>query len=308
MKKRIQDKCLSVSDGAVIRGLIPRAFLCVFVAVGFIFGAPLFADFAAPGVSSWPVSRCVVASAGAPYRYSATVQSGASSYNREYYLIAPGAPKALLWVFHGYKPDDDKYLQSPEIFIEKWKLAQISEKYRIAVLIVDTGTTVYPYKVGKGLSEMQQLRDIYRAAVEAKYGALPVITVGVSTGAEGAVKIAPLVAGVRTVIGISGTYNYGTLPEGGEKNLHTSQYGSPAGWRGEAPADVFASASIPRVVIISEEKSMYRAQMNAVMSSSYSAKIQCRAEIGAGHSHNWAFWGDRSVTGIIEEEIQKVIR
>jgi hypothetical protein len=236
-------------------------------------------------------------------RYVAVISMGKTQASRNLFMITPENPELLLWIFHGYKPDGDTYKQSPEIFIKNLGLNELSSWYNALVVIVDSGTSLYSYYTDNGLPELQIYCAIYDKLTK-QYGALPAILTGVSSGAEGAVKFAPFVNNLKSLICISGTYNFNTLPmESGEYNIHLKEYSSKTEWEYEQPVRIFPVLKC-NIVLLSEEKSIYRAQAIEASHVSSIKKIEFIESIGKDKSHDWNFWGSPEVKKILSREVQ----
>jgi hypothetical protein len=236
-------------------------------------------------------------------KYALTVSMGKILVLRDVYMIAPENPEMLLWLFHGYKPDGDPYKQSPDIFIKNMKLRELSSWHNALVVIVDSGTSLYPYNPDSGVSELQIYCALYDKFTK-QYGALPAILIGVSSGAEGAVKFAPFVKNLNSLIGISGTYNFNSLEAGsGEYKIHLKEYGSPAEWEYDQPVKIFPALKCS-IILLSEENSIYRSQAAEASHIPGIKKIEFTEGIGKGKSHDWDFWGSAEVKKIIDREVQ----
>ena len=243
-------------------------------------------------------------SKGTVSRYRVTVKSGPQQAVRSLYVAAPEKPVVVLWLFHGYKPAGDRYQQAPELFFARWKLKELAEKYRAVIVCVDSGTSIYPFRPKRGLSEVFVLTEIFRTQIAARFPDLPVITAGVSTGVEGAVKVAPFITTIKTIIAISGTFNYDTLPEGGELSLHVAEFGEERGWNRESPEEVLMGLNDVRIVILSEQNSIYHEQARAAAGRKYpGVTVLNRLDTGVGYGHSWRFWGSAPVLDVIEKEL-----
>jgi hypothetical protein len=236
-------------------------------------------------------------------KYSVAVKKGKQRISRDLYLITPENPEMLLWFFHGYKPDGDPYKQSPEIFIKNLGLKELSSWHNALVVIVDSGESLYSYNPENGFPELQIYCGIYEKLAK-QYGTLPAVLTGISSGAEGAVKFAPFVRKLNALIGISGTYNFDALAtDSGEYKIHLKGYGSAGEWEFEQPVRLLPVLKC-KIVLLSEEKSIYRQQASAAAYIRAKTKIEFIEDIGKGKSHDWEFWGSDEVKSIIQREVQ----
>jgi hypothetical protein len=236
-------------------------------------------------------------------RYNATITIGKILVSRDLYMITPQNPELLLWIFHGYKPEGDPYKQSPEIFIKNLGLKDLSSWFNALVIIVDSGASLYSYSPESGMPELQIYNAIYDKLAK-QYGSMPVILAGISSGAEGAVKFAPLINNLRSLICISGTYNFDSLAaDSGEYKMHIKEYGSKSEWEYEQPVRILPLLKC-NIILLSEENSIYRAQTKEASRIRGIKKIEFIESIGKGKSHDWNFWGSEEVKKIINREVQ----
>ncbi|MFH0977413.1 MAG: hypothetical protein V1874_16665 [Spirochaetota bacterium] len=271
-----------------------------------LFAIPAFAkdapDFNALK-KSWGSLNSLTITKSAGEKYAVSVRKGAVRTSRDLYMIVPDKPEIMLWLFHGYKPEGDPYKQSPEILIKNMGLKELSSWHNALVVIVDSGTSLYVYNPDNGLSELRIYLGIYDKLVKL-HGALPVILSGISSGAEGAVKFAPLISKLKSLICISGTYDYSTLAaDSGEYKIHLKEYASPAGWEIEQPVTIFPAIKC-RIILLSEELSIYRQQAALASRIKTSNKTEFMKDIGKGKSHNWDFWASAEVKKILQRELQ----
>ncbi len=246
-------------------------------------------------------SMTITKSAGLKYRLNAT--KGKDRISRDLYMISPEKPEMFLWIFPGYKPDYDPYKQSPEIFISTFGLKELSSWYNTLVVIVDSGASLYAYNPNSGLPELQIYSTIYDTLCR-QYGIVSAVLVGVSSGAEGAVKFSPFVRKLNSLICISGIYDYDSLSaDSDEYKIHVKEYGSPVEWKYEQPKKIFPSLKC-KIVLLSEEESVYRLQAEAVGRLQGKKNIKFMQDIGKGKSHDWDFWGSDEVKKVLYAEIQ----
>ena len=188
---------------------------------------------------SWGKIDSITIKKFAGNRHAITVRKGETRALRDLYMIAPENPELLLWLFHGYKPKGDPYKQSPEVFIKNMGLKELSSWYNALVVIIDSGVSLYSYIPDNGLPEIQIYCEVYDRLAK-QYGTLPAVLTGVSSGAEGAVKFAPFVNNLKSLICISGIYNFDSLPaDSNEYRIHLKEYGSSADWKYEQPVRIF---------------------------------------------------------------------
>jgi hypothetical protein len=252
---------------------------------------------------SWGNLDSVKISRSADEKHIVKVRKGDMELSRDLYMLSPKIPELLLWFFHGYKPDSDPYKQSPEILIKNLELKELSSWYNALIVIIDSGTSLYAYNPDQGLPEIQIYCGIYDKITKL-YGILPAIIAGISSGAEGAVKFAPFVKKLNSLICISGSYDYDSLPvDSNEYKIHLKEFGSAEDWKYEQPVRIFQTLKCS-IFLLSEEKSIYRSQAEIVMRIPRIKKIKFLKEIGKGKSHDWDFWGSAGVKKVIYREVQ----
>ncbi|MGL4370397.1 MAG: hypothetical protein ACRCUT_12120, partial [Spirochaetota bacterium] len=199
--------------------------------------------------------------------YNFTVAINEAVNSRQLFVINGGCPdpKKIIWIFPGYKPKGDPYSQSPRVFIEKWKMVQLCKENNFICIVPDMGTSVYPVTGMEDeyrISDMRWLKEAYQYFVFAPFKARPVVIAGVSTGVEGAVKFSSEIQNVESVVGVSGTYNFFSIPrESGEYQLHQRVFGDdPKIWRNENPVEILRRSVRTRLYLFCESQSMYSAQ------------------------------------------------
>jgi hypothetical protein len=244
-------------------------------------------------------------------QYNVTVSAGRSVNIKKVYVVNAGEkePKKFLWIFHGYKPAGDPYLQSPVEFISKWDLASLCRKHNIVCVIPDMGTSMYllsELNDSDKISDMRFLKELYNEIIFKNYKDAPVILAGVSTGAEGAVKFSTTIQNVESITGISGTYDFFSLDKkSGEYRIHEHALGkeSPE-WIKENPLDILKRSVRTRIYLMSEQNSMYKHQADILLENKMSnLEAVDLLSIGKGHSHNWSFWGSWK----LKKELWKII-
>ncbi len=294
---------------------MPRVIL-----VFMLIACPLFAknapDFNALK-KSWGRIDSLTITKSAGDKYTAAVQAGNTRISRDMYMITPEKPELMLWLFHGYKPEGDPYKQAPEIFIKNMDLKELSSWHNALVVIVDSGASLYAYNPDSGLPELQIYCGIYDKLIK-QYGILPAVLAGVSSGAEGAVKFAPFVQKLYSLLCISGTYDFNSLAadsseskDSGEYKIHLKEYGSAGDWKYEEPIRILPVLKC-NIILLSEEDLIYRAQAETAArvlgivsgKGSGTRKIEFIRNIGKGKSHDWYFWGSEEVKKILQREVQ----
>jgi len=230
-------------------------------------------------------------------KYTVTAGKGKISVSRDLYMISSQNPELVLWFFHGSGPD------SPEIIIRNMGLKDLSSWYNTLIVIVDSGASLYPYNPDEGLPELQIYCAIYDKLIK-MYGIQPAILAGIASGAEGAVKFAPFVKKLYSLICISGIYNYNLLPKNSEEyKIRLKGYGSPGDWELEMPDRILPLLKCS-IILLSEEDSIYRVQAEKAARLKGAKGIKYIKEIGKGRFHDWNFWGSAEVKKILQREIQ----
>ena len=252
---------------------------------------------------NWGPVNSLTIKKSADEKFTAAFRIGRNQASRDMYMITPEKPEMLLWLFHGYKPDGDPYKQSPETFIKNLELKELSSWHNALVIIIDSDASLYSYNPENSRPELQIYCAIYDRLAK-QYGNLPAMLIGISSGAEGAVKFAPFVNNLKTLIGISGTYNFDSLaPESGEYKIHIKEYGNPEEWKYEQPLRIIPALKC-RLILLAEENSIFRSQAIEAAGSLKMKNVEFIESIGKGKSHNWDFWGSPEVRKIIDREVQ----
>jgi esterase/lipase superfamily enzyme len=191
----------------------------------------------------------------------------------------------MVWILHGYKPSGDPYSQDPGIIIRNWKLAGLSRRFNASFYLPDMGATVYP---------MHEIRDLFDVFLYYKSEAMPgkIIFAGISTGSEGAVKLASLYSGGAELVCISGTFDFTGLDRlTGEYRIHEKVFKSHEDWEGENPLGIMREMKNTRVYVFSEENSIFNAQALDLLNAGLTnIEIVDKTALGKGFSHNWNFW------------------
>lgn len=231
-----------------------------------------------------------------------------------YYILNENLtdPRSVMVLFHGYLPDGDPYRQDPLYIANRWGLIELCRRKKVVLLMPVTATELFqtPGEAGKENSETLTMIN----GLVNRWLGLPIkpelILMGLSSGVENALKYASLGMKAALLIGISGTYDLSILPEdSGEYRLHTRAFGADkAVWNRENPMRVLSeSVQIDKFVVLSEEKSIYRAQAESLLSKKPGKSIYVSfLDAGLGHSHNWSYWGSTKVkaaiTGLLSEK------
>ncbi len=217
------------------------------------------------------------------------------------YIVNSGEKDArnLVLILHGYKPAGDPYRQDPVIIISNWGLAELAPAVHDVFLLPDMGKTVYPlYKQGCGApSDTAVLKDIF-IYFGRKFAGAGIIFAGISTGAEGAVKIASCFGGPLKAVCLSGTFDYTLLkPQEGEYRIHEEFFGTNKDvWERENPLTVLKTMKKKELYIFSEENSIYDAQAGALIDAGLAnIAVLDKRNLGKGFNHSWKFWKSRAV-------------
>ncbi len=199
-----------------------------------------------------------------------------------------------VWILHGYKPEGDPYFQDPGIIAKNWNLQQVSCFDHDIFFIPDMGSTIYPLVPASNetVSDIKVLSEIV-LYFKKKLPPEGLIFTGISTGSEGAVKLASLVNGVRSVVCLSGTFDYYSLsPSSGEYKIHEKIFDRQNNqWKSENPLEILKTMKKTTVYVFSEENSIFRPQAEILINSHLTnIDVIDETAIGNGFSHNWDFW------------------
>ena len=225
------------------------------------------------------------------------------------------APKKILWLFHGFKPEGDPYAQSPMEFIKRWELVQLCRKNGYMLIAPDMGATLYPVTgfedTGK-ITDIRWLKEAYGTLVFGKYKGVSVVLIGVSTGVEGAIKFSSVVsnfgASADSIISFSGTFDFFTLDQNtGEYRIHKYVFKDDLNvWRKENPMESLKRLSRTKLYLFCEANSMYRKQAEDLRDQRFAnIEIVDMLNLGKGFSHSWGFWGNRAVVKALHEILLK---
>lgn len=193
----------------------------------------------------------------------------------------------MVVVLAGYTPAGDPYRQLPEHFVSKWPLQKWADGNKIAFLVVNVGTSLYPQDmVDELLEKTRRLK-----------GKKTLMLIGLSTGVEGVCKlIASSCLDVRSVVGISGTYDLFSLEkESGEYRIHAKQWGERSeSWKNHDPFHILSMPKKGRAItfhLFSEDLSIYRNQMDLFVDKNPAGvRLVSHPYCGKGMGHNWDFW------------------
>jgi hypothetical protein len=263
--------------------------------------------FAFPGYSAVTVQLKPITESRDILYCNATVTSERGSVSRKAYILNGKAvkPQKFVWLFPGFKPEGDPYRQAPSYFINNWGLSEFCKKNNFVCIIPDMGASMYPlneYKNSEKVSDMFFLKELYNEIIFNRHKDAPLVIIGVSTGVEGAVKFSTLVSNVESIIGISGTYDYYSIPKAsGEYRIHEYALGKDSTlWRGENPVEILRKSVRLKLYLFCESNSIYFSQARMIANEKMSnIDIVNHLDIGKGYSHNWDFWGnDRIVRSL----------
>ena len=241
--------------------------------------------------------------------YDFSVAIDGSVNKKKIFIVNDGIkdPKKFIWIFPGYKPAGDPYAQSPRIFIENWKMIQLCIKNGYVCIVPDMGTSMYEMAGMMDehtVTDMHWLKEAYKHYIFNDFRNAPVIIAGVSTGAEGAVKFSSVIQNVESIIGMSGTYDFFSLPQSsGEYKIHQRVFGDNAGvWRDENPVEILKRSVRMKFYLFCESKSMYFSQAQLLKSQRIAnIDVVDYLALGKGKSHNWDFWGSAPVIKTLHE-------
>ncbi len=207
-------------------------------------------------------------------------------------------PSKIIWIFHGYKPEGDPYHQHPEIIIRNWDLTHLASIYHLIFILPDMGKTIYPLSAENSpVSDVRFLADIFNS-FNTKPPEAPVIFAGISTGVEGAIKLASICSNVTTLLCLSGTYDYSIIPEeSGEYKIHQEIFdNSSLLWKNENPVEILSKLKKTTLFIYCEENSQFNNQArNLIISHLTNIILKGDLNIGKGFKHGWDFWKSPAV-------------
>ncbi|MBN2040584.1 MAG: hypothetical protein JW864_11100 [Spirochaetes bacterium] len=234
--------------------------------------------------------------------YKFAARKGKISVSRDLHIILPESPELLMWIFYSeHKPENGDSL-SPEKIINEMKLKELSSWYNALIVIVDSGESLYAYNPDNGLSEIMVYNGIYEKLVKLN-GPLPASFTGFYSGSEAAIKFAPFVTKLYSIVCISGIYEYDSLPSDSmEYKIRIKEYGSAGGWELEQPVKILPHLECS-ITLLSEEKSIYRKQAQTAAGINGTNKIKFIMDIGE-KSDKQDFWKLPEVMKILKREIQ----
>ncbi len=242
-----------------------------------------------------------------------TISSEMDTQKRKVHLVNGEIknPKKIIWLFHGYKPAGDPYHQSPKIFIENWGLIKLCKANDFILIAPDMGTSLYPlydYNDEKRISDMRYLKELHNELVFKNHRSVPTALIGVSTGVEGAIKFSTLIDNIDSVVAISGTYDFFTLPEdSGEYRMHERVFGDNVRtWLSENPVEILRRSVRLRLYLFCEHNSIYHNQTLGVIDKRLpNLDIEEFLDLGKGFSHSWKYWGNKKVTKAVHDVLLK---
>lgn len=249
---------------------------------------------------------------GATYAEIA-VSSEKDSQKRNVYLVNSDIkePKKIIWLFHGYKPQGDPYRQSPKIFIENWGLINFCKANDFMLVAPDMGTSLYPLSDvndATRISDIRYLKELHNELVFNVHRNVPTVLIGVSTGVEGAIKFSTLLENVDSIVALSGTYNFFSLPEdSGEYKMHERLFGDNIHrWYPENPTEILRHSVRLRLYLFCEQNSIYHTQTLELIDMKLpNLDIEEYLDLGKGFSHSWKFWGNKKTTDAIHAILKK---
>ena len=215
-------------------------------------------------------------------------------------------PEKIVWIFHGYEPANDIYLQAPSYFIKNWNLEDFAESNKIVFILPEMGTSLYLS------NDIEFLQEISKSILTNYPDVIPVVFIGISTGVEGAIKFSPFTKGLESIIAVSGTYNLLSLPKNsGEYLLHQKVFKNDQFlWINENPLTIMKKGKKLMLYLFSEENSIYFKQAEEIKTAGLTGiltnlEITDFFSLGNGYSHGWDFWSNNSVLKKIHEIITK---
>ena len=217
-------------------------------------------------------------------------------------------PKKVVWIFHGFKPKGDSYQQGAGFFIRNWMLSQLAIEEKLVVIIPDLDDGIFALRpqAGPGIPVIRWLDFLNRQKILPEYGNAPVILIGVSSGAESAMKFYQTSGQAESMILLSGTYDLFSLPkDSGEYNLHKIYLNpDPTGWTAENPVDFLKDSPGCPIYLFSEEKSIFQAQALCFLElCPKQFTVTHFLELGTGFTHSWKFWANPPV----QKEIRNIL-
>lgn len=266
-------------------------------------------------VLSLPVSGVdVVTTIGGPGLHRGTMCVRAGSIQRTmtvYAAVPQSRTRAVYLILHGYEPAGDPYRQHPGVFITNWKLGERAAIENIASILPEMGTAMYSFRErADTINEITWLTALLKQWIPERFPGIPVVLAGVSTGAEGVIKLwsrAP--ERVSRLVLLSGTYDLFSLPRhSGEYRLHEAVFGiDTAAWSNENPVSLFLGRRMPPIVLLCEERSIYR-QQAVTLRDTLGTAVDDRLSLGTGYTHEWRFWGDARVQAAIFDIDKRSVR
>lgn len=225
------------------------------------------------------------------FRYTLEISANGKNASRLVYLVGTEQPKItrIVYIFHGYKPDDDPYKQSPTYFITNWKLSSLAERYGILFVLADCGALVYPVTKQDPLSVMSMLHSL-QCEMDSRYKVERApLAIGFSAGVEGAIKFS-LRNGIKEIMAISGNYDLTSLPDG-ERAFHEREFGKGQEiFDKENPITLLRNSSVTIYLFGEEFNRVNVKQAQTLIDARLpDVKIVDLRSLGKGFSHDWVF-------------------
>lgn len=234
-------------------------------------------------------------------------------------VLTEAAPRMILLVLPGYTPPGDPYLQAPQQVIHRMQLMSWAARLKALVVVPQMNQSIYERQLyptqqvhwasGGTIPSLQWLAEFVIPYVRQRFvngRSLPVVAMGISTGAQGALKLGMFYPGLLTgAIGLSGTYDIVHLPtQDGEYPLHQAILGARSRyitqWQQEDILSQRAKLQFP-LAVYSETNSSLTPQTRLLLTQVTQATGT--ASLIPGSAHNWDFWGHQ----VLQDEIVRQI-
>jgi len=240
------------------------------------------------------------------------------------FTVIPKSYKKVIFLFHGYLAMGDPYLQRPQYLIDNMNLQKYADKLEALIVIPQMNDTVYEKEYlqtslkwdndgnicgGKWVNEVlpQYVSQKYFNAKQ-----FPMYAIGLSTGAEGAIKFGISNSKyIKKVIAISGTYSIMNLDENdGEYIIHQFVLGNRnknfAFWKQEDILTNIKKINYP-LYVYSESNSVLTYQTRQILE--YSKRNKLKNIFGSfsivqGSGHNWNFWSNSKFLDLVFNTIK----
>lgn len=235
-------------------------------------------------------------------------------------VLTEAAPRMILLVLPGYTPPGDPYLQAPQQVIHRMQLMSWAARLKALVVVPQMNQSIYErhmyptqqvhWATGGTIPSLQWLAEFVIPYVRQRFvngHSLPVVAMGISTGAQGALKLGMFYPGLLAgAIGLSGTYDIVHLPtHDGEYPLHQAILGARTRhltqWQQEDILSQKAKLQF-HVAVYSEAHSSLTAQTRLLLNQV--SQATGTASLIPGSTHNWEFWGHQVVQDEVIRQIQ----